>query len=85
MATVEQIKAAADEIRREFMANTIRLDLRQLLTQLETLGECRAEDESREGRAVTDCCISYVQAVGGFRYPNIWAEAVRDHFVGESA
>jgi hypothetical protein len=82
MATIEEIHAAADEQRLGFMENTVHLTRDQLLRQMETLGECKMEDESREGQIVTQRCINFVDAVGAFKYPSTWAEAKRDHFQG---
>lgn len=83
MATLQEIKTQADKTRAAFMANTIRLDQSQLVRQIETLGECKAEDESRAGQIVTQRCIDFAIAVGRFRFPDTFDNALRVHFQGK--
>jgi hypothetical protein len=81
-AKAKEILARPDKNRMDFLKNTIALDQAQLVTRLELLGECRAEDESREGKEATGRFIAVVTAVGRMKYPLTFDAAVRDHFQG---
>lgn len=83
MATIlDSVRKIADRRRHDFMQNTIALEQSQLLDQLHTLGECLMEDDSREGQIVTRRCIDFVVAVGAFKFPNTWNDAMHGRFHG---
>jgi hypothetical protein len=68
-----------------FLGLMIRLDQAQLIAALEEMGEDYVDEESRAGKDFASRCMEAVRAVGRFKFPDTWDEAVRLHFQGDAS